>query len=288
MPCFQLLVNLIMEIWSLHLENIFDGLFFPFLSFRSGPPKAGTCLQLQECKTELSLLHEIKKKWTPIHISSFKALFVCFSKEIFRWMSDRFLGWLLHSPCHGIRRVCVVAFGPETKNLVAWNQEKEERITSRRKKWLGQARKREVGAKPEPALRHNWDSEKPRDSWSGAHCGWVGVQQCWTREACALPPAPPAPSTLAQGSQNGKRNMLEILWRYLIEFEWRWQVMGCQGFHWHLKWRAGTWFWDVVDFSSLDKEQGGLWGGSSLRLVGELVRGSSGAILLTVKSNATR
>lgn len=53
--------------------------------------------------------------WSPIHISSFKTVSVCFNKEAFRLMSDGSLGWLLHSPYHKIRRVCVVAFGSETK-----------------------------------------------------------------------------------------------------------------------------------------------------------------------------
>lgn len=56
-----------------------------------------------------------QKMWSPIHISSFKTVFVCFNKEAFRLMSDGSLGWLLHSPYHRIRRVCVVAFGSETK-----------------------------------------------------------------------------------------------------------------------------------------------------------------------------
>lgn len=53
----------------------------------------------------------------------------------------------------GIRGVCVVAFGLETKNFVAWYQGKEKRITRRMKKLLDQARKCEVGAKPKSALR---------------------------------------------------------------------------------------------------------------------------------------
>lgn len=197
--------------------------------------------------------------WSPIHISSFKTIFVYFSKEVFRLMSDGSLGWLLHSCCRGIRRVCVVAFGPETKNLVAWYQEREERITRRTKKWLGQARKCEVGVKPKTALRHNLNCEKPRGSWPVAHCGSVSAQRCWTREACTLPPAHPALSTLAQGTDAGhqpqarleakkgkEKHAEEFIWLDLndsdkwwgarafgaLEVKNRYLILGCGGLIW--------------------------------------------------------
>lgn len=175
---------------------------------------------------------------SPIHISSFKTIFVCFSKEVFRLMSDGSLGWLLHSPCHGIRRVYVVAFGPETKNLVAWYQEKEETITRRTKKWLGQARKHEVGAKPEPALRHSSNGEKPWGSWPIAHHGSVGTQQCWTKEAYPLPPAHPAPSTVTQGRdarhqpqarREAKMGKEEHAGEFMGVFDWIWMTLTSDG-----------------------------------------------------------
>lgn len=63
---------------------------------------------------------------------------ICVLQQVFRLMSDGSLGWLLHCHCYGIRRVCAVAFGCEAKSLVAWCQEKEERITRRQMKQLGQ------------------------------------------------------------------------------------------------------------------------------------------------------
>lgn len=134
--------------------------------------------------------------WSPIHISSFKTIFVCFSKEVFRLMSDRSLGCLLHSPCHGIRRVCVVVFGPETKTLVACYQEKEEKITRRRNDLT-----KPENVKLEPSQSQPWDTVWTVKSPGAAvplltMCLWV----CSTREACTLPLAPAAPSALARGS----------------------------------------------------------------------------------------
>lgn len=94
----------------------------------------------------------------------------------------------------GIRRICVVAFGLETKNFVAWYQGKEETITWRTKKLLGQARKCEVGAKPKPALRHSLNCEKPWDTCPGFVVSQVCSRACtllWIR--AGMPDISPKP-----------------------------------------------------------------------------------------------
>lgn len=206
---------------------------------------------------------------SPICISSFKTIFVCFSKEVFRLMSDRSLGWLLHSPCRGIRRVCVVDFGPETKKPCGMvsrkggenNKEHEEMTWPSKKTWSWSQAK----ASPETQF----------ELWKAlgrfACCSpWVDGCAAVLDQQNSYPPfSSPSPvhpcsgqghraSAPSQtGSQNGKRKtrrrMYEGIWlnlndshkwcgaRALGAFEGksRYLILGCGGLLWSWQRAAG-------------------------------------------------
>ena len=133
MPCFQQPVNLIMEIWSLHLENTFGELFSPFYLFGQAHLKLAHLYSHRNGKQNSLYCTKLKNAESYSHQLLQNCICVV-SKEVFRLMSDGSQGRLLHFLYYGIRRVCGVAFGPETKKLVAWYQEKGEKTTRRRKR----------------------------------------------------------------------------------------------------------------------------------------------------------